>query len=447
MPSKREKIRHNRVRAVAVIGVAAVSAGPLTMPSAASAATTGISGPLKIITWVNPPAVAALTKINHEFEQKYPKVTVQFETAANDQAGYATLLSTSVDSGTADIVTDVNSIQPLPLHVTRATMTSTELWAASGAYLPLNNQPWIHAFTKSALGLESYNGKIYGVLSGEYQRVIFYNKADFAKYHLSVPTTYNQFLTLLNKLKADHVTPLWLGAGGGAPFYVTDFITQPLMSALWLPRVAGHNLTTALQTGSAKWTDPEMVQVFNEEATIGKYLEPGYAGVSWEGMPGAFADNKAPMLLDGSWDLATVHTDNPKLQVGSFPLPGSNVAADNQPILQPDLNFEILRKAKNIPAALAWLKFFASKPIYEQYVDMTGISPSETGGTYTSFAAQVLGKWLGKGIALGTIMPAPTPNLGFYDSTTEWGVLQESVISGSKTPAQAAQLTQSSWKK
>jgi raffinose/stachyose/melibiose transport system substrate-binding protein len=171
-------------------------------------------------------------------------------------------------------------------------------------------------------------------------------------------------------------------------------------------------LTTALQTGSAKWTDPEMVQVFNEEATIGKYLEPGYAGVSWEGMPGAFADNKAPMLLDGSWDLATVHTDNPKLQVGSFPLPGSNVAADNQPILQPDLNFEILRKAKNIPAALAWLKFFASKPIYEQYVDMTGISPSETGGTYTSFAAQVLGKWLGKGIALGTIMPAPTPQPG-----------------------------------
>jgi raffinose/stachyose/melibiose transport system substrate-binding protein len=153
------------------------------------------------------------------------------------------------------------------------------------------------------------------------------------------------------------------------------------------------------------------------------------------------------MLLDGSWDLATVHTDNPKLQVGSFPLPGSNVAADNQPILQPDLNFEILRKAKNIPAALAWLKFFASKPIYEQYVDMTGISPSETGGTYTSFAAQVLGKWLGNGIALGAIMPAPTPNLGFYDSTTEWGVLQESVISGSKTAAQAAQLTQSSWKK
>jgi raffinose/stachyose/melibiose transport system substrate-binding protein len=432
---------------MAAIGVAALSAGSVTLPSAASAATTGISGPLKIITWVNPPAVKALTTIDSEFMKKYPSVKVQLETAANDQAGYATLLSTSVDSGTADIVTDVNSIQPLPLHATRAELTSTELWAESNAYLPLNSYPWIHDFTKGALSLESYNGKIYGVLSGQYQRVVFYNKADFAKYHLSVPTTYNQFLTLLSTLKADHVTPLWLGAGGGAPFYTTDFITQPLMSAVWEPHVPGHNLTTDLQTGSVKWTNPDMVQVFKEEAAIGKYLEPGYAGVSWEGMPGAFAGNKAPMLLDGSWDLATVHTDNPKLQVGSFPLPGSNVAADNQPILQPDLNFEILRKAHNVPAALAWLKFFASKPIYEQYVDITGISPSETGGTYTSFAAGVLGKWLGKGIALDTIMPAPTPNLGFYDSTTEWGVLQESVIAGSKTPAEAAKLTQSSWKK
>lgn len=446
MQFKKEKSGRNRVTAAAALGVAALSAGALTLPTAASAST--ISGPLKIITWVNPPAVTALTKIDKEFEAKYPNVKVTLETEANDQAGYATLLSTSVDSGSADIVTDVNSIQPLPLHATRASLTSTELWAESNAYLPLNNQPWIHDFTKGALQLESYNGKIYGVLSGQYQRVVFYNKADFAKYHLSVPTTYNQFIALLAKLKADGVSsPLWLGAGGGAPFYTTDFLTQPLMSAVWLPHAPGQNLTTDLQTGSVKWTDPDMVQVLNEEATIGKYLEPGYAGVSWEGMPAAFASNKAPMLLDGSWDLATVHADNPKLQVGSFPLPGSNVAADNQPILQPDLNFEVLKKANNIPAALAWLKFFASKPIYEQYVDITGISPSETGGTYTSFAAKALGKWLGKGIALDTIMPAPTPNLGYYDSTTEWGVLQESVISGSKTPAQAASLTQSSWKK
>lgn len=428
------------------IAVATLTATGVAMPTAAYAAS-GPSGTLKIITWVNPPAVAALTKIDKEFEQKYPNVTVQLETAANDTAGYATLLETTVDSGTADIVTDVNSIQPLPLNATRQTMSQTEFWASSGAYLSLNNQPWIHDFSPTALGEETYKGQIYGVLSGQYQRVLFYNKADFAKYHLSVPTTYNQFLTVLKTLKSHGVQPLWLGAGGGASGYVQQFLTTALMQELWQPFVPGKNLATDLQNGSTTWNSKYFVQVETEEAAIGKYLEPNYAGISWEAMPGDFASNKGAILVDGSWDLATVHQANAKLQVGSFALPGSNIAANNQPMLQPDLNFEVLRKANNVPAALAYLAFFASKPIYEQYVDMTGISPSESTGTYSNFASGVLGKLLGKGIEVGTSFPTLTATQGYYDTPTEFPLLQEAVIAGSKSPQQAAKLVQSSWKK
>ena len=154
------------------------------------------------------------------------------------------------------------------------------------------------------------------------------------------------------------------------------------------------------------------MQAETEEAAIGKYLEPNYTGASWEAMPGDFASNKGAILLDGSWDLPTVQQANPSIKVGSFPLPGSNIASDNQPMLQPDLNFEVLKKAHNMPAALAYLAFFASKPIYEQYVDMTGISPSETGGTYSNFAAGVLGKWLGKGVEWTELFPEPHGDSG-----------------------------------
>ncbi|HTT89708.1 MAG TPA: extracellular solute-binding protein, partial [Acidimicrobiales bacterium] len=435
------------VKGATAVGAAALTAAGVTFPSTAFAATSKISGTLKIITWVNPPAVMALTKIDKEFEQKYPGVTVQLQTEANDTAGYATLLETSVDSGSADIVTDVNSIQPLPLNANRTTMSQTEFWASSGAYLPLNNQPWIHDFSSTALAQETYKGQIYGVLSGQYQRVLFYNKADFAKYHLSVPTTYNQFLTVLQTLKSHGVQPLWLGVGGGAAGYVQQFFTNALTEELWLPHVPGQNVNTDLQTGATTWTSPYFVQAEKEEAAIGKYLEPNYTGASWEAMPQDFASNKGAILVDGSWDLATVHQANPSLQVGSFPLPGSNIASQNQPQLQPDLNFEVLKKAQNIPAALAYLAFFASKPIYEQYVDTTGISPSETGGTYSNFAAGVLGKWLGKGIEYTSSFPTLTATQGYYDTATEFPLLQENVISGSITPQKAAQEIQSSWKK
>ena len=435
-----------RVTATTAIGVAALMAAGSTVP-AASAQASGPSGSLKIITWVNPPAVQALTQIDNEFMKQYPNVKVTLETEANVTAGYVTLLATSVDSSSADIVTSTNEIHPLPLKPTRANMNPMQYWASSNVFLPLNGQPWLKNFNSAAVQTETYNGQIDGILSGVYQRVVFYNKTDFAKYHVSVPTTYSQFMTLLATLSADHVTPLWLGLGGGASIYAPDFVTMPLMASLWLPHAPGANIYTDLQTGSQKWDNPYFVQALTEEAAIAKYIEPDYTGVSWEGMPAAFAENKAPMLLDGSWDLATVQKANPSIKLGSFPLPGSNIASQNLPLVQPDLNLEVLRHGHDTANALKWMAFFASKPIYEQYVDITGISPSETSGTYTSFSSGVLGSWLGKGTQVATNLPNPMqPDERYNDTAKEFPLLQEQVMAGSTTPQKAAQLIQSSWK-
>jgi raffinose/stachyose/melibiose transport system substrate-binding protein len=432
--------------ATVVIGVASLTVAGSTFSTAASA--SGPSGSLKIITWVNPAAVQALTKIDNEFMKQYPGIKVQLETEANDTAGYLTLLQTSVDASSADIITSTNEIQPLPLHPSRANMNPMQYWASSNVFLPLNGQPWVKNFNAAGVQTESYNGQVDGILSGVYQRVVFYNKADFAKYHLSAPTTYSQFITLLQTLSAHHVQPLWLGAGSGAPIYVQDFLTMPLMASLWLPHAPGQNIYTDLQTGSQKWDNPYFVQAMTEEAAIAKYIEPDYTGIPWLGMPAAFGANKAAMLLDGSWDLTPVQQANPKIQVGSFPLPGSNIASQNQALVQPDLNLEVLRHAHDTANALLWMAFFASRPIYEQYVDITGISPSETGGTYSSFSSGVLGSWLGKGIQVATILPNPMPPVeGYYDTANEFPLLQEQVMAGSVTPQKAAQEIQASWKR
>ena len=114
MSHHRSKKPSYQLKAVTAIGVAAITAAGVVTPSAASAASSGPSGTLKIITWVNPPAVAAITKIDQLFEQKYPNVKVQLQTAANVTAGYATLLSTTVSANTADIVTNVYQIAAPP---------------------------------------------------------------------------------------------------------------------------------------------------------------------------------------------------------------------------------------------------------------------------------------------------------------------------------------------
>lgn len=438
--------RHRKVGSALLLAalISAVTQGTMSAQAFGSDSQT-----LKIINWVNPGANEAFEKIDAEFEQKYPNIKVQFVTAANTSGPYLTLLETTVDSASADIVTwgsGNTEIQPMPPHPTRSTETLFQYWATHDVFLPLNGQPFLHDYTTAALQSMSYKGSVYGIASGAYQWVVYYNKADFAKYHLSVPHTYAQFISVCKELTAHHLTPLWMGLGGGVSIFARQFLTEPLMAELWQPHVAGDNLGRALDEGTASWDSPYFVRAMTEEATIAKYLEPGYTGESYQGMAGAFATNKAAMLLDGSWDLGPIHQANPKLQIGAFPFPGSNTASLNQPLVAPDLNLEVLNKAHDKDAALKYLAFFSSKPIYQQYVDITGISPTEAGGTYSSVASNVLGNMFGKGLNVSTVFPILFQDEGYYDTNANWPNLQLEVMDGSITPAKAAQLYQSNWK-
>jgi len=431
--------------AIAVFSAACSSSS--TTPGAASTgsgSSSSISGTLKLITWVNPPAVTAITAIDKAFMAKYPNVKVQLQTAANVNGPYATLLQQTVTAGTADIVTSVQPLQALPQNPTRNNETPFQFWSTSGAFAPLNGQSFLSDYTPSAIAAETYQGKTYGVVSGTYQEGVFYNKAIFAKYGLSVPTTYSQFLTVLQTLKSKGVAPMFVGLGNVGPVYL-QFIYYELMIDLWYPNAPGSNLATALETGAAKWTDPEFATVMNEEKTLAQYLEPNYTGVPWESMPGDFAKGDAAMLLDGSWDLPLVQQANPSLQVGFFPLPGSNIAANNQPYVGDNLTFSVLRSSHNLPAAKAWLNFFSQASNYEGYVNTTGISSSQNAGTFNGYTAKAMGSWFGKGVNQNNFYPVLSSNNGFYDQQTNWPALQLDVIQGSKTAAQAAALYQKDW--
>jgi raffinose/stachyose/melibiose transport system substrate-binding protein len=401
---------------------------------------------ITIVNWLNPPANAAIRQINTEFEQKYRNIKVKYVVATDTSTQYPTVLQTAVSSNSADIITTPSTFQPLPLNPTRENMAPAQLWATSGLIEPLSGQPWLKNLSQAALQDETYKGKVYGVLSGQYQYMVFYDKAVFQKYHLTPPATYDQFLTLCKTLKSHGVTPLWTATGGSNSVGLQWYMLDPLMSSDWAATAANGNLASALESGSAKWDDAPSVDVLGKLATIGKYLEPGYTGIPWQGMPGDFAAHKAAMLLDGSYDLATVHKANPSMKIGSFPLPGSNDASKNTSILTNDLTFEVLSHSQHKAAAMKWLEFFTQPDIYKQYVDATGISPSEVGGSYDSFAATVLGSYFGKGTNANTVFPALSASQGFYTQTSKFPALLVDVIGGTKSPTQAAKLYASSWK-
>jgi raffinose/stachyose/melibiose transport system substrate-binding protein len=440
MPAKIRPLLTGLLAVAVAAAAAACSSGSSGGGGSSSASTT-----LKIITWVNPPAVQAINKIDAEFHQKYPNITVKLQTAANVNGPYETLLQQSVNSGTADIVTSNFPLLPLPSQLTSTNTTPVQLWITKGAFAPLNGQSFLSDYTSAAQQAETYQGKTYGLVSGAYQEGVFYNKQIFAKYHLSVPTTFSQFLTLCQALKKDGVQPLYTALGQVGPVYL-QFIYYEMMADLWYPSAPGGDLATALMNGTEKWTDPAFVQGMAEEKEMAQYLEPNYTGVPWQSMAGGdFAAGKYAMELDGSWDLSSLHQANPNLQLGYFPLPFSNTASDNQAYAQNDLTYYVLNSSPNKAAAMKWLAFFSQPDIYEQYVNITGISSSQNSGTFTGFAAQVMGSWFGKGVPQDQLYPALSPSNGYYDQAANWADLQLSVMQGKMTPQQAATTYQKDW--
>ena len=444
-----KKFPRSRTRSVLigslVVAVTVVAAACSSGGSSGSGGSGGATTNLKIITWVNPPAVQALNKIDAEFEKANPNIKVTLQTAANVNGPYETLLQQSVNSGTADIVTSNFPLLPLPSTLSTQNTTPIQLYVTKGAFAPLNGQSFLSDYSTAAQQAETYQGKTYGLVSGSYQEGVFYNKAIFAKYNLTPPTTFSQFLALCQTLKAHGVAPLYTALGNVGPVYL-QFIYYEAMADLWFPTAPGGNLANALMSGTAKWTDPAFVQGMTEEKQIAPYLEANYTGVPWQSMAGGdFAAGKYAMELDGSWDLSSLHSANANLQLGYFPLPFSSNAADNQAYAQNDLTFYVLAHSQNQTAAMKWLSYFSSPSVYAQYVNVTGISSSQKSGTFTGFAAQVMGSWFGKGVLEDELYPALSPSNGYYDQAPNWPDLQLSVMQGKMTPQQAAATYAKDW--
>jgi raffinose/stachyose/melibiose transport system substrate-binding protein len=416
------------------VAAAAAMLGAGLFPVVSSAS----SGQVNIIEWVNPPAVTATKMIDKGF-QTATGITANLSTASGRETNYAALEKTTVQAGSADIMA-VFPIQPYPPGMPTTDLSPEALWGVDGVYDSLNNQPWVSRMLPASKEAQTYKGKLYGLNTGVYQVGVFYNKAIFAKYHLTPPTTLSAFMKLAATLKKDKVTPLWFGTGSGAAVYEWVMLMDSQLMAIY----GNTNVDNAFWAGKAKFTSPQFVQALNQAKEITTTMEPNWQGENWTQMPSAFATGKAAMLLDGSWDMASVLAVNPKMDIGYFPLPGSNVASRNVSILQPDLTWTVLKNGKNQTEALKWLNYFSQPKVYAQYVKETGISPSFK-GSYPSATQKILGSYLSKGLLEANAEPVLPGSGPFSLQPTNFDNTLQQVLLGQLSVSKATQEWQAAW--
>jgi len=157
--------------------------------------------------------------------------------------------------------------------------------------IPLTDR-FTTAVTETA---STYNKRKYLLPITEHLVVFFYNKELFNQAGLSVPVSWPELIHLADTLKERGVEPFSLGAKERWPAqFWFDYL---------LLRTSGPEYRKALMESRAKYTDPEVREVY---AMWGSLLQKGYFNknannLDWAEATELVCSGKAAMTLMGTW--------------------------------------------------------------------------------------------------------------------------------------------------
>ena len=214
---------------------------------------------------------------------KQSKYTVKLNTVA--ATTYQPLLPTYLTSANPPDIytwyagndTDHYAAQGLLLDV-------SEVWKTMGNYPAALNSLSTDAAGKKVI-----------VPTDFYWWGVFYRKSLFAKWGLSEPKTWSDFLKLCAAIKSKGVIPIALGAQGQDAWVATAWFDY------FDIRLNGADFHRSLLAGKHSFTDPRVVDIFTTWKQVLPYFDPNGTAVSWQDATNQLIQGKFGMMLTGTF--------------------------------------------------------------------------------------------------------------------------------------------------
>lgn len=354
-------------------GLAIVLAGCAGDAGTGSEAEGDISGDLKILVSSADASDAAFRQVNEAFAEKYPDVDIDFATVPNDT--YPQSQSSRLTAGNVDIVVVKNLVE-VPDYAKDSESTDAQL-AAAGGYVDLTDEPFMSNYNSTVLDAQAFDGKQYAVPTGlSYSTGVYYNKSIFEDLGLSVPTTWDELMTVAESIKDSGAAPFGIGGKDGWP---AGLAMLGAANGVYPTLEDKQEAAAAIWDGSLALTDAGPVSVLEKTQQIFDYAQPNFAGSGYTDIPALFASGAVAMTPDGTWNEPTIAAAvDGAFEYGYFPLPASDDATDNASLNgKVELQLGVPASTKNKAAALAWLEFFSEPTNYQSFVKTSGFSPSQ----------------------------------------------------------------------
>ncbi|MUG44142.1 ABC transporter substrate-binding protein [Paenibacillus woosongensis] len=286
------------------------------------------------------------------FNEKYPDITIEFEASQTD---YNQQIKVRMASGELPDLMFIPDIPNSDLPKYFAPLDDLELSAEV-----------------TFKDFKSYDGKLYGITTGNSTSGIVYNKKAFADAGITeLPKTWDEFLAACEKLKQNGVIPLSSNFKDKWPLgnWVYD-----------LPRVIENNKNfpnERLNMEAPFSMDNGYGKAMTLLRTLAEkgYLEKDINSTNWEQSKKDVANGKMGMYFLGNWVINQVigvgaESDN----IGFFPLPFDN-SGEIRAGLNPDFFYAVSKDSKNLEAAKAFLTWMLEDSGYEDFAGF--ISPLE----------------------------------------------------------------------
>lgn len=208
-------------------------------------------------------------------------------------------------------------------------------------------------YSDAGTRLYSYDGNVYALPGISWFEGCYFNKEMFEENNIELPTTFDEYIDVCKQFQDLGITPLAAGLKSWEPMLKNS---MAFVTAEYLSTPEGENFCADYREGKTtlEGTWNPYLEKWSEMITEGIYTTD-MTGIDHDQALEEFATGKAAMFCSGPWDLDTIMSKNPDLQIDMMPFYGTE-ASDGWLIGGPGCGFAINAASENQEAALRVLE-------------------------------------------------------------------------------------------
>jgi len=310
--------------------------------------------------------IERMNRINKEFTKKYPNITIDFQPVRDTE--YDAQLKQSMAAGVgADII------------FLRSYDSGYQIYKTD-SLMPLNDiLPELIDFPASAKAAwATEDGLQYGIPSAGVVHGVYYNKEIFAKHGISVPGTWDEFISVAKKLKAAGETVFAQGTKENWMLY------EVMFAGLGANFYGGEDARQKLLNKESRMTDSNFLVAMDKMKELQEFFPDMYQGIDYVTMQQMFGTGNAAMFMGGSWEIGIFEdlSDTGLDKFGYFAPPVAKKGDTLQYCFHVDAGIAMNKNTKYPEEAKLYMKWLASPEYAQLFMDELPGFFSYTPGNY-----------------------------------------------------------------